>query len=560
MIPLLKILAQRSKWFFAWLILFGAMNSAAYSVLLYIINSYVTQRPQLHLLSAASAGYLAVVAVALVSGQVFQAYMIRLTNELLTEFELDILQKLRSASFETFDKLGNERAYTAIADARTLSTVPAHFIGAFNAVIIIVCSLGYIMYISPVGGASILLVMALLMAYYLHKNNKVEKDLNELRTMQNSYFRYLADLMYGFKELKMSIAANENLFHHYLRRNRMAAKSLSIKTSVSYARNELVGGFSWYFVIFVILFGLAGVLDTPQRVGLVVIILYIIGPVGAVITFLPFYTNAKIALERIEQFGRDIDQQLVPELPAEEALPAGFDSLVFEQVTYQYTDKNGNPQFTFGPLDLEIRRGERIFLTGGNGSGKSTFINLLVGLCKPTTGTIYLNGRRLPDDQYPGYRNRISVIFTNHYLFEENYEAFDLSAANRKLTAYIELLKMEEIIRLEHGERVLSKDLSKGQQKRLGLIRSLLEGRHLLVLDEWAAEQDPEFRKYFYEELMQELTLMGKTLIAATHDDRYFGCADRVLKFERGKLVADLVPDLVPDPFAKLEPEATRGE
>jgi ABC-type siderophore export system fused ATPase/permease subunit len=64
-----------------------------------------------------------------------------------------------------------------------------------------------------------------------------------------------------------------------------------------------------------------------------------------------------------------------------------------------------------------------------------------------------------------------------------------------------------------------------------------MEDRPILVLDEWAADQDPPFRKFFYEQILTDLRREGKTIIAVTHDDRYFGVADRVLKMEYGEFV-----------------------
>src|SRR5438270_736788 len=84
-------------------------------------------------------------------------------------------------------------------------------------------------------------------------------------------------------------------------------------------------------------------------------------------------------------------------------------------------------------------------------------------------------------------------------------------------------------------------DLSQGQRKRLALIVSLLEKRPLLLLDEWAADQDPEFRRKFYYELLPELKRSGETVVAITHDDRYIDEMDlpaRRLRMEDGRIVA----------------------
>ena len=79
--------------------------------------------------------------------------------------------------------------------------------------------------------------------------------------------------------------------------------------------------------------------------------------------------------------------------------------------------------------------------------------------------------------------------------------------------------------------------LSRGQRKRLALLTAYLEDRPVYVFDEWAADQDPVFRKVFYLRLLPELKRRGKTVVAITHDDRYFASADRIVKLEEGKVV-----------------------
>ncbi|HEX7679875.1 MAG TPA: cyclic peptide export ABC transporter, partial [Thermoanaerobaculia bacterium] len=82
-------------------------------------------------------------------------------------------------------------------------------------------------------------------------------------------------------------------------------------------------------------------------------------------------------------------------------------------------------------------------------------------------------------------------------------------------------------------------DLSAGQRKRLALMVSLLEDRPIAVFDEVAADQDPAFRRKFYKEILPLLKRGGKTVIAVTHDDRYFDEGDRLLKMDEGRFVSD---------------------
>ncbi len=85
--------------------------------------------------------------------------------------------------------------------------------------------------------------------------------------------------------------------------------------------------------------------------------------------------------------------------------------------------------------------------------------------------------------------------------------------------------------------RLSTTSLSQGQRKRLALLLLMMEGREVFLLDEWAADQDPVFRHVFYKELLPELKAAGKTVIAITHDDRYFDVADRIYRLDYGQLV-----------------------
>jgi putative ATP-binding cassette transporter len=102
------------------------------------------------------------------------------------------------------------------------------------------------------------------------------------------------------------------------------------------------------------------------------------------------------------------------------------------------------------------------------------------------------------------------------------------------------LRELELDHKTEYRERRFTPlNLSTGQRKRLAFLTSLLDDKPLYVFDELAADQDPVFRRHFYEVLLRELKEQGKTIIAVTHDDHYFHVADRVLKMEYGRLVED---------------------
>ncbi len=74
------------------------------------------------------------------------------------------------------------------------------------------------------------------------------------------------------------------------------------------------------------------------------------------------------------------------------------------------------------------------------------------------------------------------------------------------------------------------------------MIIALLENRPLLLLDEWTADQDPQFRLFFYTQLLPKLKSQGKTIVLINHDDRYFSTADRVIKMEYGQIIEQWRP------------------
>jgi len=99
--------------------------------------------------------------------------------------------------------------------------------------------------------------------------------------------------------------------------------------------------------------------------------------------------------------------------------------------------------------------------------------------------------------------------------------------------------RLEDKTRLTNGE-FSTLDLSGGQRRRLALVVSLLEKRPILLLDEWTAEQDPEYRRKFYEELLPEMVRAGKTVVVITHDDRYLDelhLPARRIRMEEGRIV-----------------------
>ena len=162
---------------------------------------------------------------------------------------------------------------------------------------------------------------------------------------------------------------------------------------------------------------------------------------------------------------------------------------------------------------------------------------MLAGLYTPNSGEITFDGVLVTDRTRQTYRELISAVFPDFHLFQRLYGIPDpdLAEVDRLLAQY----RLADKTGLIEGEfRTI--DLSSGQRKRLGLIVSLLEKRPILLLDEWAADQDPEFRRKFYYDLLPALKRAGVTVVAISHDDRYLedvGVPARRLRMDEGRFV-----------------------
>ena len=140
---------------------------------------------------------------------------------------------------------------------------------------------------------------------------------------------------------------------------------------------------------------------------------------------------------------------------------------------------------------------------------------------------------KIDPETYDAYRNLFSTVFSDYHLFKRLY-GVDYSDAERVQELLLKL-ELQDKTHVENGE-FSTVDLSGGQRKRVALMVSLLEDKPLYIFDEWAADQDPQFRRKFYREILPEMKRAGKTVIAVTHDDQYFDVADRRPAHGRGSL------------------------
>ncbi|MFK7906069.1 MAG: ATP-binding cassette domain-containing protein, partial [Chitinophagales bacterium] len=282
-------------------------------------------------------------------------------------------------------------------------------------------------------------------------------------------------------------------------------------------------------------------------------ILFILGPIEAILNAIPSLAIANNGTKNILDLEKELDfalqktQHTHTSIIQEKEKPISFKKNIHLQgLMYKYEHNNAEYAFFIGPMNLKINKGEIVFITGGNGAGKSTFLKMFTGLYKPQRGSISIDkdiesgeqGILINNSNYHQYSELFATIFTDFHLFDKLYGIEDIEAEKvRKL-----LLKMglpESKTAYRNGGFTNIK-LSSGQKKRLALITCILEDKEIFIFDEVAADLDPEFRDTYYFEILAELKSRNKTVLVVSHDKTYWHVADRVLRLEKGQFCETL--------------------
>ena len=280
-------------------------------------------------------------------------------------------------------------------------------------------------------------------------------------------------------------------------------------------------------------------LSQSTMVAYALTLLYLMTPLQVILNSLPQMSRANVALKKTQELGFTLSSRRAESVTHAEPVSAGWSSLELRAITHVYHREGESENFTLGPINLSFQPGELVFIVGGNGSGKTTLVKLLTGLYTPEDGHILLNDKPVDDESREAYRQHFSAVFSDFYLFEQMLGLVD-PERDRQAREYLEQLRLSHKVQITEG-KFSTTDLSQGQRKRLGLLTAYLEDRPIYVFDEWAADQDPQFKAVFYKQLLPELRARGKTVFVITHDDRYYHLADRVIKLDDGQIVSDII-------------------
>jgi len=473
----------------------------------------------------------------------------RLGQEAMHRIRMQLCRQILAAPLLHLEQLGSARLLTTLNDdvptiTNAVLVIPLLCV---NAALVIGCLI-YLGILSWKVLLMVLVFMVLGIATYQTPIIKVQKSFRTAREHADRLQEHFRALTLGAKELKI-----HNERRHTFVKEGLEATADALKQHNVAGQNLYTAAASWgqvlvFIVVGLILFVFPTIhpLDRAMLTGYALTLLYLMTPLQIIMNTLPQLSRANVALNKVEEMGFTLASQ-GSEQAEEEHFPTDtWEELRLGSVTHRYQRDGEASDFILGPIDLTFKPGEMVFIIGGNGSGKTTFVKLLTGLYAPENGAIYLNGDRIGPDNKEAYRRHFSAVFSDFYLFETMFGLVD-NEVDQRASEYLQQLKLDHKVQIEKG-KLSTTDLSQGQRKRLALLTAFLEDRPIYIFDEWAADQDPYFKDIFYMHLLPELAARHKTIFVITHDDRYYHLAERIITLDNGQVVSDTAKaHLIPD-------------
>jgi putative pyoverdin transport system ATP-binding/permease protein len=454
----------------------------------------------------------------------------------LHALKVRIVKRVERTDLARLERIGATEILDRITEnVSVISDASTSVASLLQALSIFLFALLYLLWLSP--GAFLIIAPLEIGAIYLYRSRRevVDRILREHAAARVRFLDAIMDLLRGAKEIKLSRARSREACADFVEAS-ISLRDVSVRRNHALDDNLLFLSANLYVLLGGLVFVMPKHIDVDGSVlsKLVAAILFIWGSVQAGLGGYAVYINASHALSEVASLEGKLEdaerKDAAPDI-TDDPWRGAPGRIEVSNVEYEYPSVNGNGTFRIGPIDLTIEPGEILFIVGGNGAGKSTLLKVLTGLYAPTQGTLRVGGILVQPFNAAAYRETISAIFSDFHLFSRVYGLLNVDPD--AVRALLREMQIEHKTSFEAG-RFTRQDLSTGQRKRLAMVVALLEDRPIFVLDEWAADQDPAFRRYFYESMLPALKRRGKTVIAVSHDDRYFHCADRVMILEYG--------------------------
>lgn len=465
--------------------------------------------------------------------------VITLSQTLFWNLRKQILSLVLNADYEPFIKRKVAVNTAILNDVTAMVQASWSIIDFFTATILGIACLIYLLTISFVLFLVTLATVITGVIFHSAMRRRVVSNFEQSIALENDFIRNFNAVLDGFKEIYLSPRKGQEIYEKNIVPISVASKNKNIAAHSGMLTIQLTGQILFYALIacVILFFGKLLGLKSEDIISFIFTLLFLLGSISTVIGLMPNLVSATVAYRHLLNLKSELESihTSVRNHHPTETHP-DFRSIEIVDLTFVYQTDAEESAFTIGPVRMKIEAGECIFIYGANGSGKTTLMNCILGLYRTQGSPLRLNGKVVTDVDYPDYQACFAVVFSDLYLFDELFAVDHVDGVKWKY--YLELFELTGKVELT-GRKLSTTNLSTGQRKRIALIMALMENKPVLVLDEWAADQDPHFRKKFYTVILPLLKQQGITTLAITHDDRYYGYADRLYCMEDGELIEE---------------------
>ncbi|PWQ97165.1 cyclic peptide export ABC transporter [Leucothrix arctica] len=525
---ILNFMSQETKVSKRRILLLAGISGVANSMLLVILNEAATQLRDGDIETQLFLQYLLTFLLFIFAQRTSQREAVAAVEHALQQVRIRLADKVRRSELRTIEAMGGIGSYSSLTQgANTITQSVMYLIVGVESLLVLIFASLYLLWLSPasfiIGITLISITITILVLHY----QKTFHELSLAARKEGEFFELFTSMLQGFKQLKLSRRKSDAVFADITAAANETSR-LKSHSNIRLLEDILLSNVAFYLLLLLIVFMLPTMVTVYEEKLFQVIatILFMMQPVYRISAAFPNISKTNVAITGLYALEEKLDSdqsvhQESPPLPFTE-----FQSIAINAVSFSYLDKQLNPVSQIGPLHLSLKPGEIIFITGGNGSGKSTLLKILAGLYKPEEGNLALNDTPLKVSDYNAYRGMFSAVFSDFHLYSRLYGIEDCS--EKVVLKWLTTMGLNHKTEFKNGQ-FTNTNLSTGERKRLAFIVAVLQDCPILILDEFAADQDPEFRETFYKKIIPELKTQGKTIVAVTHDEQYFDTATRVI-------------------------------
>lgn len=525
------------------LLVLAAVSGTANSLLLIILNEAATalknNQVEIHFFLQ----YVLVFILFIFSQRTAQKEAVMAVEQAIQKVRIRLANKIRNCDLYTIEQLGSLSHYTPLMQsANTISQAAMYMIIGFESLLVLIFASFYLFWLSPPSFTITIILVIFTLLILIRRYHVSFKELSSANQKEGQFFEHFSSMLKGFKQIKINSNESDNLFQN-LKNLANQTSELKSRANARLMGDTLLSNMTFYLLLLIIVFLLPYFFPTheEQLFQIIATVLFMMEPVSTLSSAIPNMSKTNVSIGGLYQLEKKLDkicqEKNKNNSPIDELKK--FQKIKLSNICFTYKNEIGKELFQVDPFNIEINKGDLLFITGPNGSGKSSLLKLLTALYKSDKeNCIKVDDQIIQEDNLDTYRKLFAIVFNDFYLFDRLYDFRNTDT--EKVNYWLEKMDLARQTQFKNGAFTRT-NLSTGQRKRLAFVVAIIQDRPILILDEFTADQDPDFRKYFYNTLLPILRSQGKTIIAVTHDKNYFHLADKIFYMDAGRLWEPLI-------------------